>query len=568
MSNARTFPSTPSGVRLLNWVHGRLLFANLRMAFKSKLKAGISLTLWLVLLAGLYGLALWGIRFLYKTVGLGMFMLGRLWFLLLFVMMIMLVVSQLASGYSTIFRSSETGWWTGLPIPPRLLARAKYLESSFYSSWAVVVLLVPLCVAYLQVINRPLWLLGWIAGVLVVPLLGLTTAVASIFLLVWLRWVGRILIRRELILVGLLGLCALLFWFLGEQAQEHHQEVWFIALQEMLPRMRIAMSLWMPSAWAATALDAVVNGRWAESRLYAALLWTTLFLAWRLFDHTAAILLFPVLRQHAETSSGLSGSLTESPRVKPQLFRVAWWMRHPLLASIAKDAFSVIRDPVQWSQALMFFGLLGIYFANIHRLASLSEDLSWRIGVASLNCACTLLVFGSLAVRFLFPQLSIEGRGLWLLRVAPKGTRYVMYSKLILYSLIAVAIVDGLLLLSEARLGIPMTLRWWLAGVGAVAAVTLVGMTCGLGAYWMDPTATDAARVVSSSNGALMLVGMLVYIGSVIFALTVAWTSWNPSVRLRLAAASGIVLAASLLMGIVPVWMGLKRLDRSEEVVY
>ncbi len=552
-------PSPPRGIGLFLWARRRMWRVSARTLLRNPVKLGVIVAMWAVLLVGVYALAAHGIRFIYETAGLGPFLLSRLWFLFLCIIAILLGVSQLASTYSTLVRSPETRWWMALPVSARSLCRAKWLESSFYSGWAVALLVVPISLADLSVRKQSWALALWMSGALVLPLLGIVTAWASALLLIWLRWIGRVVIRRELIPLGFVLACAALFWLLGEQRRQTTQDVWFIALQELLPRMRFAMSMWLPSSWAAAAFDAGLNGRWIESALYTSLLWTTAIVSWRILDHLAAGLLFPVLRQHMQPA------WSEGARSTARTVTMPWWTRGPLWAALTKDVLLVLRDPVQWSQAVVFFGLLGSYFANLHRFAQLSEGFAWRVGIASLNLACTLLVFGSLAVRFIFPQMSLEGRRLWLLRTAPRGLRWLLLSKVCLYGTLAVFIVDGLLMLSASRLGVPLTIRWWLAGVGVCAALTIVGMTVGLGAWWIDLTAQDAARVVSSSNGALVLVLMLGYVACVVGALMAAWTSWLTFSGRGLVLNSLALAAISFAMGAWPLRWGLAKLERLED---
>lgn len=552
--------SRSPGVQLFFWIRLKRWGSGARDLLHSPLKLAVLLVVWSVLLAIIYALSYRGIKFVNDTAGLGPFLLSRLWFLFLFVVMILLAVSQLTNGYSTIVRAPETRYWMTLPVCARTIGRAKWIESSAYSSWAVILLAVPLCVAYFVVLEEPLWLVAWVVGGLLVPLTGIATALATALLLMWLRWCSRMVIRRELIPVGFVLACVALFWLLGEQRRESHQDVWFIALQGLLPRMRVAMSMWMPSSWVATALDAALNSRWVESGRFALLLWTTMVVCWRLLDHLAAGLLLPVLRQHVQTVEA-SGVRVRSEAGQ---FRVRWWMGRPLLAALAKDVLLVIRDPMQWSQAVVFFGLLGAYFANIHRLTSVSVEPAWRIGVASLNLACTLLVFGSLSVRFIFPQMSLEGRSLWILRMAGQGTRHLLVSKMCLYGTLAVLVTEGLLAMSAERLGVPIAVRWWLAGVGVLASLTMVGLAVGLGAWWIDPTVQDAARLVSSSKGALVLVLMLGYVGCVVATLMAVWTNWlGHPVRGALLASAGL-LAVSLVAGGLPLLKGLARLRQFE----
>ena len=139
-----------------------------------------------------------------------------------------------------------------------------------------------------------------------------------------------------------------------------------------------------------------------------------------------------------------------------------------------------------------------------------------------------------------------------------------MGAKLFLYGAIAIVIIEGLLWLSTGQLGIPLAIRWWLAGVGVIAAMTIVGLTVGLGAWWIDPSAQDAARLVSSSNGALVLVLMLAYVGCVVAALGMAWASWTMHAPVRLIATTVGLMLISLVSGWVPVRLGRSKLERLE----
>lgn len=554
-------PIPPRGVALFCWVRSTVWKRHARDLVQTPLKLGVLLLAWGALVGGLYVLGYEGIRFIYETAGVGAFLLSRLWFLFLCVVMVMLAVSQLASVYSTCVRSPETRCWMSLPVSARTICRAKWLESSAYSAWAVVALVLPMWCAYLVVLHQSWWRIGWLVLVLLIPFIGVVTACATLGLLVWLRWVGRMALRREWLAVGFVIACSALFWLLGERERTQEQDVWFLALQELLPRMQFAMSSWLPSSWVATGLDAGLNGRWGEWFRSSTLLWSSAFLAWRLLDHSAAAWLLPVLRRYAQPVGDSPGpqATTTSP--------ITWWIRRPFLAFLMKDALLVIRDPVQWSQALVFFGLLGAYFANLHRLAALSVESSWRMGVASLNLACTLLVLGSLGVRFLFPQMSLEGRTLWMLRMSPAGMRQVLLSKVCLYGFLSILLVEGLLVLSTSRLGVPLAIRWWLAGIGFLAALTIVGMTLGLGACFIDLTAQDAARVVSSSNGALVLVLMLGYVGAVVMALTMVWASGSGKPLLWMLLATAEVMGVSVLAGVIPVYRGAAKLTRLEYTV-
>jgi len=552
-------PQAPRGLWLLVWLRWRMLRTSGRALMASPVKLTVIIGVWSVLLIAIYGLAYRGLVFLSETAGLGAFLLDRLWYLFLFIVGIMLVISQLTSAYSTLVRSPETRWWMTLPLSARVIGLAKWVESSVYSAWAVLVLVIPLSLAYLQALDRPLWLMGWLLGGLMLPLVILLTSLSTLALLMWLRWVGRVAVRREVLVFGFVFACWLLFWALGERGEERQTDVWFVALQELLPRMRLAMAPWMPTAWVAKAFNGLSTGQVVVSAAYAGLLWSSALLCWRVLDRALHGTLFPVLWRLAHPGAFSAPAAEAGAIMHPVM---AWWMRRPWWTLWRKDVLLVVRDPLQWTQAVVFFGLLGAYFANINRMAHVSVEPAWRIGVASLNLACTLLVFGSLAVRFLFPQMSLEGRSLWVLQMTPRGTTRLVFAKLGFYSVLAVILIEGLLWLSATQLGVPLAIGWWLSVVGVVASVTLVAMTVGLGAWWIDPNAQDPARVVSSSSGALALVWMLAYVGCVAVALELTWASWTGGGWFGMAIASVGLAVVSWLMGALPIRRGLARLNR------
>ena len=71
---------------------------------------------------------------------------------------------------------------------------------------------------------------------------------------------------------------------------------------------------------------------------------------------------------------------------------------------IIKDLRLFRRDPVQWSQFLIFFGLLLLYFANIDRFRQHRDDLrvlTWINIVSFLNLAVVGLILSTFTTRFI-----------------------------------------------------------------------------------------------------------------------------------------------------------------------
>jgi hypothetical protein len=99
---------------------------------------------------------------------------------------------------------------------------------------------------------------------------------------------------------------------------------------------------------------------------------------------------------------------------------------------IMKDLRLFRRDPVQWSQFLIFFGLLLLYFANVDRFRQHKSDinvLTWVNIVSFLNLAVVGLILSTFTTRFIYPLISLEGRRFWILSRLPLDRDTILWGK-------------------------------------------------------------------------------------------------------------------------------------------
>jgi len=76
----------------------------------------------------------------------------------------------------------------------------------------------------------------------------------------------------------------------------------------------------------------------------------------------------------------------------------------------------------------MLGSLLVIYFFNIHALPL--EDLPFVKNIISfLNIGMVGFVTSAVALRFVFPSVSLEGRGFWIIKSSPIRIRSLLWEK-------------------------------------------------------------------------------------------------------------------------------------------
>jgi ABC-2 type transport system permease protein len=171
---------------------------------------------------------------------------------------------------------------------------------------------------------------------------------------------------------------------------------------------------------------------------------------------------------------------------------------------LVKDFRLFRRDPVQWSQFIISFGLLALYVVNIRRLSYI-PNYSAMIGF--LNLAVVGLILSTFTTRFIFPMISLEGRRLWILGLLPIRRDAILWSKFIFAAVGSLIPCMTLVLLSDLMLQINLPLVIIFHQVSCVVlCVGLSAIAVGLGAKMPDLRAHSPSKIAAGFGGTLNLV--------------------------------------------------------------
>jgi ABC-2 type transport system permease protein len=196
-------------------------------------------------------------------------------------------------------------------------------------------------------------------------------------------------------------------------------------------------------------------------------------------------------------------------------------------ALVLKDLKRFVRDTTQWSQLILLGALVVIYVYNFRSLppaGTMLDQFYLDHVLAFLNMSLAGFVMTSVAVRLLYPSVSLEGKAFWMLQSAPIPMRRVWWSKF--WSGVGPLAFLGLLLLVLGNKAL---------GVGgvtlAVSVVTLVLMTfpiaalgLWLGSLYPQFDHENAAKIPSSFGGVVYMIVTILFIG--MNALLEAWPIW------------------------------------------
>jgi ABC-2 type transport system permease protein len=342
---------------------------------------------------------------------------------------------------------------------------------------------------------------------------------------------------------------------------------------------RLAFSqhpLW-PSRWMSAGLLASARGEWSASLFYLMVL----------TGHAALAYLAAAVAARDLYRSGynrVQGGRTSRRRTGwygfDTLFhRLFFFLPRPIRLLILKDLRTFRRDPAQWSQFLIFFGLLAIYFANIRRLSYDVQSPYWRNLVSFLNLAVTALILSTFTSRFIFPLLSLEGRNFWVLGLLPLKRDSILWGKFAFSSGISLVATEVLVVLSDLMLRMGPAMILLHVGMVAILCFGLSGISVGLGARLPNLKEDDPSKIAAGFGGTLNLLVSLVFICAIVTALAVPCHLYflgqeHPeSTRLALSHAGfrfwlTLAILASLAIGaigtILPLRIGIKSFQRME----
>jgi ABC-2 type transport system permease protein len=500
----------------------------------------------------------------YEELGDYLLRLGLSWIFMTF--LAFLTFSGIVTALSTFFLSDDLRLLLTAPIAARRLFYARFARTVAQSSWMVVVFIAPVLLGVGVVRCAPAtFYITSVLTILPFAIIPVAVGTASTLLLVNVFPARRA--RELLMLMGFLFVGSVVILLRMLRPEQLMRAESLPDLTGFFSTLQSPATPLLPSFWAGELVFASLKGGW--DLMHAGAIWST------------ALVCCVGLRVADERwhFSGYSRS-QEAPKARFAHFRGIDPIARILPLSpvrrqlLIKDVKIFLRDVSQWSQLLLLLAMVLIYLYNFRvldlgRIPYMSGFIKNIYALVNLGMAG--FVLATVAVRFVFPMVSAEGRAFWLIRNSPVEMHDFLWSKF-WTGLIPVLLLTETLTVAANEL---LDVDPFLKSVAVVAILflsfALVGLATGFGARYPRFTADNPSDVSGSYGGvAFMVVAVLLVIA--IIAL-VGWPSMTylyyhlrhrpiPAFRLALMGASFI--AAMVLT--VATWLhgmrsGIRALD-------
>jgi len=343
----------------------------------------------------------------------------------------------------------------------------------------------------------------------------------------------------------------------------------FRNLHDFITVLRTPTSPLLPREWATQAIMSQLRG--AFDPLPLALLWTT----------AAGFVTLGALMHRELFAQGF----TKAQEGAERFVRGGFWRwtigtaLRPLPVAkrefILKDIRLFFRDTTQWSQLILLGVLVVVYIFNVKALPLFSGEQIphfYVTLVSFLNLGLSGFVLASIAARFIFPAISLEGRHMWLLRSSPLDLRALLWSKYWVGTgpLLGLALV--LTGVTNVLLKVPPFMM--VVSLAAISGLTLAiaAMALGFGALYPQFETENAAQIPTSFGGLVFMMATIVLLAGVILVLSgpvsvylnSLYTGRAVAINGRMvgafAVAAGICAAAT----VVPLRVGLQKMESFE----
>jgi ABC-2 type transport system permease protein len=430
-----------------------------------------------------------------------------------------LLFSNVITSLSTFFLSRDLLLLVPAPIPPSHLFAAKFIETLVDSSWMVLLFSGPAFLAYGVVHGGGLTyylvvLLTFVPFLIIPAALGVIATLILAYVLPAQRGKDMLLVFSTLFL----SLLYLLFRLLQPEKLVNPEA--FSDFLAFVAAMQTPSSPFLPSTWATEVILPFLGLKGGDALFYYLLLLSTaLFLL--VAGSSLATSLYPLGWSKAQEGQRRRGLRRWWDMVVQGM---AGLFPSSLRVIVVKDLKTFFRDTGQWSQLFMLLALIVVYVYNFSVLpigGSALRTFYLQNIVSFFNLALAGFVIAAIAVRFIFPAISLEGKTFWILKSAPVPLRRLWWSKFWVGLLPLLVLGELLVSITNYFLGVSTFMMILSTVTLFFLTFSIVALGMAVGIAYPNFTAEHSAKIAASFGGVLYMILCVGFIGLV--AVLEAW---------------------------------------------
>ncbi|MER3524298.1 MAG: hypothetical protein C4326_09590 [Ignavibacteria bacterium] len=465
-------------------------------------------------MVAVFFLARFATDYLLNQAHIGLFLFHRMLSMLLYVFFVTVHIGNMIVSFGTLYRSQEVHFLMTLPISHAKIFLIKFVDNFFYSSSTLTLLGLALLLGYGSSFQLPWYFYFVVMFFVMLPFMLIAGVLATTILMMLIQVGSKIGFTWLLVmLLGLYGALVYGYFRITNPMMlvEEVTKLW-PHVNEYLGYLDPPMVTVLPNHWVANFLYWAIQGEYSRALPYLSLLVLTMLglialagLIARKYYYQSwlAVVDLQAGKKHEQEGGGVL-HLGSDER----------WSS-PLGVVLRRDLSLFLREPSQWLHLLLMILLLVVFLVSVGTM-----NLRFEHPVMQTNAFLVVFLFNgfliaSIALRFVFPLVSLEGEAFWSVRVSPLSLERLYWYKAVV-SLVAVALLAEALAVSSVYL---LSRDWNLVllacSVTIFVVATLTSLNLGAGGYFAVYKEKNPIRVASSQGASLTFLAGMLYLTAV-----------------------------------------------------
>jgi ABC-2 type transport system permease protein len=470
--------------------------------------------------------------YLLDTVRIGTFLFHRFVGMVLFIFFIMINVGNIVVSFSTLYRSPEVNFLLTSPISYLNIFIIKFLDNFFYSSGTLFMIGFAVLLGYGAYFHYPwhfyvLMMLG-----VLIPFMFLAACLAVIALLLVMKLASTVNFRVLVSAIVILYAGQIYFYFkvtspinLVQEVMRYYPyvDLYFGSLDPSIVKL-------LPNFWVSEILYFYSHENFTAVGGYVILL---------ILSTTGTFIFVLFFGSSLFYQTWLTSLSLKNVNRKINLKRLSFFgfgkrSIYPSQVEVLlkKEFWQFIREPGQWIHFVVMMALLIIFLSSVSTLNIKLDAPELKSVVYIVIFIFNIFLINSIALRFGFPLVSLEGKAYWSLRSSPISAikmYWVKFSVIMIFLVVLSIIIAWLsnipyLYIREVydqqthvlAYIIPhyaiKQLAYFSITITPIITLTLASLNIGLGSVYADFIEKNPIRIASSQGATMTFLLSIVYL--------------------------------------------------------
>jgi ABC-2 type transport system permease protein len=481
---------------------------------KSLLKSLSASLIYILFAIGIFFFTKNIITYLLEEVKIGMFLLHRFIFVVLFIFFMTVNIGNIVVSYSTFFKTREVGFLLTKPISFTKIFLIKFLDNFFYSSSTLLLMVTAALAGYTAYFGLPWTFIPFASVVLILPFMFIAGTLGAITLLIIMRFAASFGVKKVLVTIASVYVTATIIFYMFSSPVQLVANVfeYFPNINNYFGFLENPVIKFLPNHWVADALYWISSGKFIAAgwSIYLLIVVSILFIIFALL--LAKNWFYKTWLVFLNLSNELSIKKKRNVKVA-SFFEKKSSLTPGREALLKRELLLFFREPSQWTHFLVMAFLITIFIlsiSNVDVMIMNAYNIYLKTIVYLIIYLFNVFLIASMSLRFIFPLVSLEGEAIWKIRSAPLNYKKMMLTRLFMY--FSVIFVMGQLLNFVSNYQFSFTLTLISQLNTAFVTVTLVSLNFGMGASYANYKEKNPIRVASSQGASLTFLFTLIYL--------------------------------------------------------